>query len=281
LRRVFLRENPGAKEPKTTNTSQKGRQQRQNKMNNENPLVPQSSMLEQKTKGRARARLAMFFVCILGIHVMGLMALLTAAGCKREQPPSAPPETNVVLPTFEATNVPAVDTNLLVAPPVTPPLATPAVTPPAPAPSGVTEYIVAKGDSFYSIGKKLGVPTKAIQDANPGVDPTKLQIGQKLVIPSPMSSPSSQAAPAHVESAVGVEQVYVVKSGDTLTRIAAEHGTTVKALRAANDLKTDQIKVGQKLKVPGKISSPSPAAPVEPALLSPPPTPAPTTQPSR
>jgi LysM repeat protein len=43
---------------------------------------------------------------------------------------------------------------------------------------------------------------------------------------------------------------YEVKRGDTLTRIAKTHGTTVKALREANGMKTDRILVGQKLKVP-------------------------------
>jgi nucleoid-associated protein YgaU len=44
--------------------------------------------------------------------------------------------------------------------------------------------------------------------------------------------------------------LYVVKSGDTLTRIAKAHGTTVKAIEAANDLTGDRIFVGAKLKIP-------------------------------
>ena len=48
------------------------------------------------------------------------------------------------------------------------------------------------------------------------------------------------------------EPVYSVKSGDTLTIIAKTKGTTVKSLRAANNLKSDSIRVGQKLKIPGR-----------------------------
>jgi len=44
--------------------------------------------------------------------------------------------------------------------------------------------------------------------------------------------------------------LYVVKSGDTLTRIARTYGTTVKAIEAANDLNGDRIVVGLKLKIP-------------------------------
>ena len=48
--------------------------------------------------------------------------------------------------------------------------------------------------------------------------------------------------------------MYTVKSGDSLYKIAKLNETTAKALRAANNLKTDQIKVGQKLKIPTKGS---------------------------
>ena len=237
-------------------------------------------MLEQKTKGRARARLAVFFVCILAVHVIGLMALLTAAGCKREQAAALPPDTNAVLPIFEPTNVVIAETNVPVPPTVTPPVVTPPVVQPAPTPGGMTEYVVVKGDSFYTIGKKLGVSMKAIQDANPGVDPAKLQIGQKLVIPAPAARAETVAGQLLTEAASG-EMVYTVKSGDTLTKIAAEHGTTIRALRAANDLKTDKIKVGQKLKIPTKAAAPAPTAPAEPVPVLPVPTPAPTTPPAR
>ncbi|HXF10951.1 MAG TPA: LysM peptidoglycan-binding domain-containing protein [Desulfuromonadaceae bacterium] len=44
--------------------------------------------------------------------------------------------------------------------------------------------------------------------------------------------------------------VYVVKSGDTLARIAKTHGISVKNLKSANGLDTDHIAVGTKLKIP-------------------------------
>jgi len=52
-----------------------------------------------------------------------------------------------------------------------------------------------------------------------------------------------------------------VKSSDTLTRIAKLHGTTIKAIRAENNLTTDHIKVGQKLKIPAKVEAAAPVAP--------------------
>jgi LysM repeat protein len=62
------------------------------------------------------------------------------------------------------------------------------------------------------------------------------------------------------------EEAYTVKSGDTLTKIAKAHGTTVKAIKAASNLNTDHIKVGQKLTIPAKAEAAAPApAPVAPA----------------
>src|SRR6516162_3065901 len=74
------------------------------------------------------------------------------------------------------------------------------------------------------------------------------------VNPAPTVSvnPPPNPLPVHnpaTETAHSVT-IYVVKSGDTLTRIARTYGTTVKAIEAANDLGGDRIVVGLKLKIP-------------------------------
>ncbi len=45
---------------------------------------------------------------------------------------------------------------------------------------------------------------------------------------------------------------YVVRQGDTLNRIASARGTTVAALKSANNLKSNIIQVGRELKIPSK-----------------------------
>jgi LysM repeat protein len=62
--------------------------------------------------------------------------------------------------------------------------------------------------------------------------------------PAPAISGNTAATASHTEA------LYVVKSGDTLTRIAKVHGTTVKALKSANGLENDRLIVGAKLKIP-------------------------------
>ncbi len=227
-------------------------------MNNQNPFIPQGILIDQKNRSRARLRLAVF--SILGVPVLGLLVLLITQGCRREQPQQPADMQQAAI----ETNLPPVDTNL---PPANLPTNLPAVVVPTPTPTpaptgGATEYTVAKGDTFSSIGKKFNVSTKAIQNANPNVDPLKLQVNQKLVIPAPaVGAPPVSAAgsPEAVPATAGGEQIYTVKSGDTLTSIARSHGITVKAIETANNLTSTRIKVGEKLKIPAKATTSTPA----------------------
>jgi LysM repeat protein len=130
----------------------------------------------------------------------------------------------------------------------------------------VTEYTVAQGDTLGAIATKNRVKLKALEDANPGVEPTKLKIGQKLHIPPPAAITAAASTAPGTDSVNG-EQSYKVKSGDTLLKIAGEFKVSVKSIRSANNLKTDKIVVGQDLKIPAKTTaSPTPAS--DPAITT-------------
>jgi len=209
--------------------------------------------VEQKNKGRARVKIAVFFV--LAVHGIGLLALLMQ-GCRRDDRTAQTEATNTIAPpTFEATN-PSVPETAIVAPTNPPPLVD--TTALAATPGTGAEYVVQKGDTFSTIAKKSHVSVKAIAEANPTVEPTKLQIGQKLHIPPPTSPIASTTYPAPEPANGG--KTYTVQSGNTLISIARQFGTTAKAIRNANNLKTDSIKVGQKLKIPTKSSVPTETA---------------------
>jgi LysM repeat protein len=234
-------------------------------MNNPNPFVPKGSLLEEQSKRRSRLKLAVF--CAVVVGGVGLTAMLIQ-GCKREQ-------------NNETENQPPVDTNTVVVdtnqpsmvatnPPVTPP---PVVVQPPAAPAG-TEYVIVHGDTLAKIAKKNGVTLSALKAANPGVEPTKLKVGQKLTIPGGGTAPAANGASVAPDTGMGGE-AYTVKSGDTLTKIAKAHGTTVKAIKAASNLTTDHIKVGQKLTIPAKAEAAAPAPAPAPVTATPPPGPAP------
>jgi LysM repeat protein len=143
---------------------------------------------------------------------------------------------------------------------------------PVEVPSAGSEYTVVKGDILANIAKAHGVSLNALQTANPGVIPTKLKIGQKLVIPAATSASGAMVPSATLGGSS--ETVYTVKSGDTLAKIAKTYGISYKAIQSANGLATTKIKVGQKLKIPSK-AEPAPLAPAPAPVIEPAPAPAP------
>jgi peptidoglycan DL-endopeptidase LytE len=117
-------------------------------------------------------------------------------------------------------------------------------------------HIVKKGESLSSIAQKYQVSVFIIKDAN-GLENTCLQIGQSLTIPkpSPANSTLSSARKAPVRDAVpGTEipDMHMVKSGDTLAKIAKRYHLSVKELRELNELKGSTLKVGQVLQLKGE-----------------------------
>jgi len=261
-------------------------------MSTPNPINPQGSLLEQKA--RKKPNLPIVVIIFLAIHAIVLGGILMS-GCKKDDPgtpgttgkgntgslppintndwlqqpptPITPASNPVVIPTPIAQQ-----SNTAVITPPTPIVVTNAALPPRTTASEIpvatpSSHVVATGDSFYSMGKKYNVPMKDIENANPGVDPKKLKLGQKINIPAP----AAKAPPAGTSNGAGKAAepgTYVVKSGDRLEKIARANNTTVARIKEANNLPTDTIKVGQKLIIPqgnGKKSNGTPAPAPAPA----------------
>ena len=62
-----------------------------------------------------------------------------------------------------------------------------------------------------------------------------LSVGQVLKVPQSESSSNS---------------VYVVKNGDSLWKIANQYGTTVSRLKEVNNLTSNDLKIGQIIRIP-------------------------------
>jgi LysM repeat protein len=260
-------------------------------MNNPNPFLPQGSFLEQKNKARMRLKIVVYFS--ISLSVMVLMVLLIQ-GCKKptdtaDTSSTSNADTNTSMPQLP-TNPPdmGMASNTTPPPETNPPVYTPPPPPPVqqapPIAAASEDYTVVKGDTFATIAGHAHVTTKAMIDANPGVDARKLKIGQKLHIPPAASAPATQSSTsmgAMETSATGGAQTYKVKSGDTLTGIASRFHVSIKAIQSANNLTTTRLNVGKVLKIPG--SSAPASAPVEslppPSLSAPTPPPATTLPP--
>lgn len=110
-------------------------------------------------------------------------------------------------------------------------------------------YIVHKvvsGETLYKLSKKYSVTVQQIKDANGGSE--QINIGQDVLIPGPEVGKTSGTGTNKV--ATTGSSTHVVKSGETLSKIAVKYGTSVDALKKLNGMSSADIKVGQKLKVP-------------------------------
>ena len=90
-------------------------------------------------------------------------------------------------------------------------------------PPKTTEYIVKSGDTMMTIAKDwFGDENKwsLIAKANPWIDPARMQIGQKLQLPEKNARPEPIKTQAAAEKAD--KSIYIVRSGDTLAKIARE-----------------------------------------------------------
>ena len=103
-------------------------------------------------------------------------------------------------------------------------------------------YIVKSGDSLWSIAKKYNTTVDELKKLN-NLTSNLLSVGQKIKVPTD-----------EVEINPSLNNIYVVKSGDSLYSIANKYGTTVDILKSLNGLTTNLLNVGQELKLPSKIN---------------------------
>lgn len=104
-------------------------------------------------------------------------------------------------------------------------------------------YTVVSGDSLWSIAQAHGCRVTDLRRAN-ALSEGPLLAGTRLVIPQCKGSKGKAAAP----------RIHEVERGDSLSAIAARHGTTVVELRALNELRDDVIHPGQRLVVAAGVA---------------------------
>lgn len=128
---------------------------------------------------------------------------------------------------------------------------------------GGKTHVVSKGETLGDISKQyFGTTTKwkAIVEANPGVRPENLKVGQSLAIPDLPAAAAVASGPA----APAGGSTYTVKAGDTLETIAAAtlgKKTAWKQIVEANPgLKPTALRIGQVIAIPG-VSAAATAAP--------------------
>lgn len=94
-------------------------------------------------------------------------------------------------------------------------------------------YTVKSGDSLWSIANRYNTTASELMTYN-NLKTNLLNIGQVLRIPSTNSSN---------------DNTYIVKSGDSLWSIANRYNTTVDAIKAKNNLTSNNLSIGQVLTI--------------------------------
>lgn len=125
-------------------------------------------------------------------------------------------------------------------------------------------YQAKEGQAISSIAKEFNVSESSLRRAN-GLNNQirRLANDQAMIIPAPGTvltqvadietkpqSTQKSSKQNTTNKAVGKVLTYRVKKGDTLSEIARRHNTSVPTLLAANNLRSQSIKIGQNLRIP-------------------------------
>jgi membrane-bound lytic murein transglycosylase D len=149
-----------------------------------------------------------------------------------------------------------------------------------------TEHVVRKGETLSEIAVRYGTSVTKLKQQN-GIQGSNIRIGQRLAVPlldysgstdesliaqadgalvqygprnmRPISAAPRTTLPTPVKTVAakttrrstpsGQKTTYRVKSGDTLSEIAREHGVSLSKLRGWNNIRGSRIRVGQRLTI--------------------------------
>jgi len=137
-------------------------------------------------------------------------------------------------------------------------------------------YRFKRGDSLASIAKQFGVGKLELMRANDIKNEKYVMIGKSLTIPAKVTVASAAACPPvapggpqAVAAAQQAPRTVELKKGMTLQQVAQTYKVDVKALMAANGLKSEKdAKPGRKLTLPVPLAAPAPVQAPAPAQVA-------------
>ena len=115
-------------------------------------------------------------------------------------------------------------------------------------------YVVKKGDTLGKIASKYKVTVAQLKSWN-SLKSNTIYVKQKLIVKKSTST-QAQSTNKVQENASTAVKTYKIVKGDTLTKIAKQHGTTVANIKKWNNLGSDSIRVNQVLIVANNGNTP-------------------------
>ena len=113
--------------------------------------------------------------------------------------------------------------------------------------SGNGTYTVKAGDTLYRIAYNHGISLTTLLSINGLSETSTIRPGQQLAVSGSAKTTTTTSAKT-VSYSTGAS-THTVQAGDTLFRIAKNNGLTLSELKALNGLTSNNIRVGQVLKV--------------------------------
>lgn len=138
-------------------------------------------------------------------------------------------------------------------------------------------YTVKRGDSFYLIARRLGVPLRDLMNANPTFEPTRLMVGDVLCVPycsgdntqqpetpdttpdanvpvTPIAPPPPETPPAYDgedTAACPENRRAVITEGQTVADLQIAYDKSYRTLEAANpNVDLQNLTAGQVVCIP-------------------------------
>jgi|GEM_PF-1597548 len=143
-------------------------------------------------------------------------------------------------------------------------------------------HTVKAGDTLGAIAAKYGMTVADLQTLNKISNPNVIYAGQVLTVKTVAAKATPTPTPKPTPATVATAATYTVKSGDTLSAIAAKYGMTVSELQTLNKISNPNvIYAGQVLTVKTATAAAPVATPKTPTpVATPKATPAPVETPT-
>lgn len=114
-------------------------------------------------------------------------------------------------------------------------------------------YTVKAGDNLYNIAKKYNTTVDKIKRDN-NLQSNNLTIGKILLIKDTSDQSTIEECFGEEYEAPSSNITYTVQKGDNLYSIANKYNTTVNEIKSLNNLTSNNLSIGQQLRIPTNAS---------------------------